>query len=413
MTRFRIYLLAQMKRVKKALPAVLIMTLLLTGCIALISKVMLIADSSSEKKQKVQIGLVGDISGSYLGFGISALQHLDSSRFAIEFIEMEEEEARDRLNHGTLSAFVIVPEGFVEAAVRGENMPLTYVSTSGSLRLGSMIMNELVNTISSLLTESQNAIYGMQNYLVNNGMSDIYWQATDELYLRFLDFILGRTSVYELEIMGLSGNLSMIGYYLCGFTVLFLLLWGIAGSPLYIKKDHALPALLSSKGQNTLSQMAGEFVAYFVLMATSFLLVIVLVAIAMGLTGFTLPEWEREGIGILFGFYVKMLPVAAVICAMQLLLFELTSDMVSGILLQFLCALSLGYLSGCFYPISFFPESIQMVQPLLPTGVAVNYGGNLLMEESTVIEMVLLLGYLVLFLVLATAVRKRKIAGNR
>ena len=413
MTRFRIYLLAQMKRVKKALPAVLIMTLLLTGCIALISKVMLIADSSSEKKQKVQIGLVGDISGSYLGFGISALQHLDSSRFAIEFIEMEEEEARDRLNHGTLSAFVIVPEGFVEAAVRGENMPLTYVSTSGSLRLGSMIMNELVNTISSLLTESQNAIYGMQNYLVNNGMSDIYWQATDELYLRFLDFILGRTSVYELEIMCLSGNLSMIGYYLCGFTVLFLLLWGIAGSPLYIKKDHALPALLSSKGQNTLSQMAGEFVAYFVLMATSFLLVIVLVAIAMGLTGFTLPEWEREGIGILFGFYVKMLPVAAVICAMQLLLFELTSDMVSGILLQFLCALSLGYLSGCFYPISFFPESIQMVQPLLPTGVAVNYGGNLLMEESTAIEMVLLLGYLLLFLVLATAMRKRKIAGNR
>lgn len=413
MTRFRIYLLAQMKRVKKALPAVLIMTLLLTGCIALISKVMLIADSSSEKKQKVQIGLVGDISGSYLGFGISALQHLDSSRFAIEFIEMEEEEARDRLNHGTLSAFVIVPEGFVEAAVRGENMPLTYVSTSGSLRLGSMIMNELVNTISSLLTESQNAIYGMQNYLVNNGMSDIYWQATDELYLRFLDFILGRTTVYELELTGLSGNLSMIGYYLCGFTVLFLLLWGIAGSPLYIKKDHALPALLSSKGQNTLSQMAGEFVAYFVLMATSFLLVIVLVAVAMGLTGFTLPEWEREGIGILFGFYVKMLPVAAVICAMQLLLFELTSDMVSGILLQFLCALSLGYLSGCFYPISFFPESIQIVQPLLPTGVAVNYGGNLLMEESTAIEMVLLLGYLLLFLVLATAVRKRKIAGNR
>ena len=122
-------------------------------------------------------------------------------------------------------------------------------------------------------------------------------------------------------------------------------------------KGHALPALLSSKGQNTLSQMAGEFVAYFVLMATSFLLVIVLVAVAMGLTGFTLPEWEREGIGILFGFYVKMLPVAAVICAMQLLLFELTSDMVSGILLQFLCALSLGYLSGCFYPISFFPEN--------------------------------------------------------
>ena len=413
MTRFRIYLLAQMKRVKKALPAVLIMTLLLTGCIALISKVMLIADSSSEKKQKVQIGLVGDISGSYLGFGISALQHLDSSRFAIEFIEMEEEEARDRLNHGTLSAFVIVPEGFVEAAVRGENMPLTYVSTAGSLGLSSMIMNELVNTISSLLTESQNAIYGMQRFLVHNGMSDIYWQATDELYFRFLDFILGRTTVYELEITGLSGNLSMIGYYLCGFTVLFLLLWGIAGSPLYIKSDHALPALLSSKGQNTFSQIAGEFVAYFVLMATSFLLVIVLVAAAMGITGFTLPEWEREGIGILFGFYVKMLPVAAVICAMQLLLFELTSDMVSGILLQFLCALSLGYLSGCFYPISFFPESIQMVQPLLPTGVAVNYGGNLLMEESTAIEMMLLLGYLLLFLVLAIAVRKRKIAGNR
>lgn len=410
MTRFRIYLLAQIKRVKKALPAVLLMTLLLTGCIALIARVMLQTESSSEKKQKVQVGLVGDITGSYLGFGISALQHLDSSRFAIEFIEMEEAEARDRLNHGTLSAFVIVPEGFVEAAVRGENMPLTYVSTAGSLGLSSMIMNELVNTISGLLTESQNAIYGMQRYIVQNDMSDIYWQATDELYLRFLDFILGRTTIYELEITGLSGNLSMIGYYLCGFTVLFLLLWGIAGSPLFIKRDHALPALLSSKGQNSFSQIAGELIAYFVMMAISFFLVIILVAAAMGITGFSLPEWEREGIGMLFIYYVKMLPVAAVICSLQLLLFELTSDMVTGILLQFLCALCLGYLSGCFYPISFFPQSIQLMQPLLPTGTAVNYAANVLLAESVVSESILMFLYLVVFLLLTAAVRKRKIS---
>ena len=405
MTRFRIYLLAQMKRIKKALPAVLLMTLLLTGCIALVAKVMMQTDSSSEKKQKVQIGLVGDISGSYLGFGISALQHLDSSRFAIEFIEMEEEEARDRLNYGTISAFVIVPEGFVEAAVCGENMPLTYVSTAGSLGLSSMIMNELVNTISSLLTESQNAIYGMQRFIAQNGMSDIYF--------RFLDFILGRTTVYELEVMGLSGNLSMIGYYLCGFTVLFLLLWGIAGSPLFIKKDRALPKLLASRQQGAFSQIVGEYVAYFVLMAASFWLVIALVALAMGITGFTLPEWEREGFGALFSYYVRMLPVAAVISAFQLLLFELTSDMVSGILLQFLSALSLGYLSGCFYPISFFPEPIQLLQPLLPTGAGVNYGGKILMSESAVFETIMMLFYLTLFLLLGTAVRKHKIANDR
>ena len=90
MTRFPIYFLSQLKRIKRVLPAIMIMTLLLVGCILLIAGGMLQSDSSSEKKQKVQVGLVGDISGSYLGFGITALQHLDSSRFAIEFIEMEE-----------------------------------------------------------------------------------------------------------------------------------------------------------------------------------------------------------------------------------------------------------------------------------------------------------------------------------
>lgn len=413
MTRFPIYFLSQLKRIKRVLPAIMIMTLLLVGCILLIAGVMLQSDSSSEKKQKVQVGLVGDISGSYLGFGITALQHLDSSRFAIEFIEMEEETARDRLNRGSLSAFVIVPDGFVDAAVRGENMPLTYVCTKGSMGLGSMIMNELVHTISGLLTESQNAIYGMQRFLLSNGKSDIYWEATDTLYFRFLDFILGRTTVYQLEMIGVSGNLSIIGYYLSGLTILFLLLWGIAGSPLFIKRDKALPKLLASKGQNAVSQILGEQLAYFVMMAASFFLVILLVSIGMALSGVTLPEWEGDGIAPLFAFYRRMLPVVAVLSAYQLFLFELTSDMVSGILLQFINALCLGYLSGCFYPISFFPKPVQLIQPLLPTGIGLNYGRKILLSESAGPELFLLLVFFAGFLLLTVAVRKYQLTKER
>ena len=406
------YVCAQLKRVLQVFPTIIVTTLLLLGCMALLMWVVLEKNSASAEKQMIQIGLAGDLEGSYLGIGIQTIQNLDSSRFAISFVDVTEEEAKEQLMQGKLSAYVVIPDGFVDSLVSGENKPITYVTSVGAPGVGSAIMNELVETISKLVVESQNEMYGTQRYMADNGMRDIYWEATDELYLQIANFILGRTQVYELETVGIVKHLSLIGYYVCGISVLFLLLWGIVCSPLFVKRSAALPKLLKSRGQNATCQVLGEYIAYVTLMLGILLLIFVLLAIAMGVTGFELPEWEHRGMGVLFLFFVKMIPVCMLMSALQFLVYEAVSGMVGSILAQFLIAISLGYLSGCLYPISFFPESVQKLAGWLPTGAAVEYAGKCLLSAPVGREFLIILVYLVVFIGVAIGLRNYKIKSS-
>lgn len=409
MKRFLIYLWIQLKRMGKTFPSILLMTLLLTGSMALLAGLMLEADASGEKKQKVEIGLVGDLSDSYLGFGIYAIKNMDSSRFAVEFRTMTQKEAAAELNAGELSAYVWIPDGFMDSIARGENKQITYVTSSGSVGLGTIIMNELAETISTLLTESENAIYGMQKFVKENGMQDRLGKATDDMNLRYINFLLNRTKLYELKVIGMSNQLSMIGYYACSIILFFLLLWGINGAALLIRKDAALPRLLAARGQGAACQVLGEYLAYLALMLASLFGIAVILQIGMKITGFQIPEWNGKEGAVLLHFMIRIIPVAAMLSAFQLWLYETVSGMVSGILLQFLCSVCLGYLSGCFYPLYFFPESIGRLARVLPTGVALKYMDSCLVSQSALGKLAVILLYLNFFLLLAILVRKRKI----
>ncbi|SHO48594.1 ABC transporter permease [Anaerocolumna xylanovorans] len=409
MENFLIYLWIQLKRMGKTFPSILLMTLLLTGSMVLLAHLLLETDASGEEKQKVEIGLVGDLSDSYLGFGIYAIKNMDSSRFAVEFQPMTEKEAIAGLNAGELSAYVSIPDGFMDSIAWGENKQITYVTSSGSVGLGTIIMNELAETISSLLTESQNAIYGMRKFVKENNMQDRLGKATDDMNLRYINFILNRASLYELKIIGVSNQLSMMGYYVCSIILFFLLLWGINGASLLIRKDAALPRLLAARGQGAACQVFGEYLAYLALMLASLFCIAVILEIGMKMTGFQIPEWKGKEGAVLLYFIIRIVPVAAMLSAFQLWLYETVSGMVSGILLQFLCSVCLGYLSGCFYPLYFFPESIEKLAGVLPTGVALKYMDSCLISQTALGKLAVILLYLTFFLLLAVLVRKRKI----
>ena len=404
---FRAYLIAQLKKVKKLIPTMFLMTLVLGGTLLIMASVLMQpSQQNTEKKSKVRVGLVGNIEDTYLGFGIVALQNLDSSRFSIDFVSLTEEEASAGINDGTLNAYVIIPDGFIDSLMTGENKKATYVTSTGGVGLGSIVMNELVDTISLFLTKSQSAIYSSQSIMRDYEIVEDFWPLSDSLYFMFLDFLMGRSATYEMDIIGFTGTLSFIQYYFCALLILFLLFWGIAASPVFIGKDRAIEKLLISKGQSVLGQVVAEFIGYFVLLSASLFLVIFLLSFKISDLGFM-------ETGELFLFYVKILPVVALVSAMQLMVFEFIQNMVSGILMQFMCCLGLGYVSGCFYPISFFPESIRLLQPFLPTGAAVNYAGACLSGEGFLKSFLIMAFYLIGFFAIMVFIRKTKQGGHR
>ena len=127
-------------------------------------------------------------------------------------------------------------------------------------------------------------------------------------------------------------------------------------------------------------------------------------------TGVSVPELSGTGAAGYVRLLYSLVPLVPVTGALLYFLSQCAENLVSGVLLTFLCAIGLGYISGCFYPLSFFPERMQRIASVLPTGGLMEYMQNVLLGSSSGFLYLLLSGWTLLFLILACLIRKLKLS---
>lgn len=133
MTRVRAYFLAQLKRTFRLAFPQLAADILICACVGLLSYLLVAQGAFAAGGARYRIGMVGDLSDSYLGFGIAALQEMDDSRFMIELVGMSEAEADEAFEKGELYAVMRVPDGLLESIVSGGNdCMITYTPAEGN-----------------------------------------------------------------------------------------------------------------------------------------------------------------------------------------------------------------------------------------------------------------------------------------
>ncbi|MGX8692750.1 MAG: hypothetical protein ACSW8E_03230, partial [Clostridia bacterium] len=255
--------------------------------------------------------------------------------------------------------------GFAEAMMVGEHRPITYVSASGGADIGAQLMRELAETISGLVLETENAVYGAQDFVAERLPGVNPYQAGDRMVYRYALRLMDRERLYEPETVEADGALSLPAWYLCGLSLLFLMLWAISCAPLFAGRSRELGRLLQADGLGAAGQVLAEFLSYVLLMLFGLLGAGLLAGLLLGRFGLQIPELESTG---LLRFAFGALPTALMICALQFFLFELAAGTVGGVLLQFLSAVLQGYLAGCFYPTSMFPDGLRRLGAALPAG---------------------------------------------
>lgn len=410
MNRTYSYFCVQLKRVLKVLPMQLLVNLVVCICVGGLAFFFVRDGVLASGELKYRIGVVGDMSDSYLGFGIRTLQAVDDARFMVELVSVSEDEARKAFQKGELYAFLRIPDGLIESIESGANdRPVTYVAVEGQKGIGSIVMNEIVDVVSDLVTRSQSGIYGMQKIFVDSGRTEGFWEATEQLNLRYFDIVLNRRKFYDMEILGISNGLSTEGYYFCSILVFFLLLSGINNSLLFSRRSDELPRFLAARGIGAMGQITGEYLAYVGMVTAGVLEIFLMLAVVFGNKIFYIAEWEGMGAEPLFCFFLKFFPVVLLISAMQFLLYELVSNIVSSMMLQFLCGVGMGYLSGYFYPANFFPDTLRKIGEVLPTGVALCCTDNSVTGNTSWAATVGGLLYLLCFWGLSILVRKSRI----
>lgn len=410
MKRFYEYTNAQIKRSLRFFPFIFLVTLVMCIAIALLLVALINTDGNDTDQQKLKIGITGSYEDTYLGFGLSAIQSFDSSRFALELIEFDEDEARARLKKGEIVGYVSLPENFIDNAVHGHIGKLSFVTNHSNADIVNVFKEEVLELVSAIIVESQKGVYAMQDAMSDIGANanDIY-DETVILSAEYINLTLNRTNALKVEIIGVSDNLSFAGYMFSGLSILLMLLSGIVTAPLFIRRDASLYKLLSANRCKSISQISGEYISFFITMLINNSVLLFALMLGAGKLTNAIPELSLLGIPGILGLILKFTPAIALITSFQFFMYQISDSIVSGVLIQFIAAAILGYVSGCFYPISFFPELIQNASHFIPSGIARSYLASLITGKSAPSDIAAIFLYFIAFISLSIFVRERKI----
>lgn len=389
------YFVCQLKRLGRLLPVLLLVMAVLVGGIKLVYQTMVTQWFAPEKTEKLSVGMVGTASDRLLGMGMNALLSMDSSEISVEFLQMEEPQARTALEKGEITAYIVFPEGFMDKALMGEITPLQFVSAAGSENIVSLVKDELTSVIANMLLVSEQGAFALGDVLDENGLSEISYAKVNGLALRYAKQIMDRAEIYTAEQLGVSGGLNFEQYLLSGLSVVFLFFMTLPFAAVFVREDSFMEQLLKSKRIGAVKQVVIEIVAYFII-----ILILVLIPLML------LSEYSVVS---LFG----VLPVIFCICAISYFIFSLTQDMLSGVLLQLLVSVALCFVSGCMYPVYFFPVSVQNLSGYLPAAMARNYIAGLITGRENTEGLLPMLTIGLVLLLVSILIRYFRIGGKK
>ena len=364
----RTYFSLQFKRVMKVFPFVLLVTLVLFAALAVLLSGLMRSFNNSEKNAVFKVGITGDTDNEMLQLAIVAFQSFDESRFSVEFVEMEKTAADTALYTGEISAYLELPEDFVEKAMRGEIEPMYYVTTAGSNNIVHMFKNEITALVTDVVVSSQQGSFGLQEALDDNDVAGSHGELVNALAIEYVNLVLKRTEAITVDELGISEGMRTGEYYLCGMTLLFLMLLGLPYVAVYARQDRALNVLLLSRGVSGMRQLWDEWLSHFLsLLCLAAVVFVPVLAFSATVDNATLQmlstdEWLH--------YILCFIPVLVMVSTFNLFIFEIGGNVVSSALLHFFSVLCMCYVSGCFYPVYTFPKVVQTVEQFLPTGVA-------------------------------------------
>ena len=394
------YYQLQCKRLLRYLPGVLLATLILLGGLFMAYRMLVNKSDSDAKNQKVSIALCGETDHPFLQMGITAMASFDSSQMALDVVEMEEADAARELAAGRIAAYAVIPPGFIEAAFAGDILQIDFYSTNGATGLVSIVKEELSRVISNLLLESQKGVYAVWDGLIDNDLRGKASGQMDQMAITYVDYILVRDRLYTVEELGIGDALGMDGYILCGLGVLFLLLLCLPFAAQMIPGDPALGRLLCSKRKPAWKQAIYDFLAYGTTLLCLCIIVVLLAFIFMP--------------GVLTVFMVfRMLPVLLFAAAFSFMIYSLSRDIIGGVMLQFFVSLILSFVSGCLYPVYFFPVRVQQLAQWLPTGLARTQLAGCITGSTPTWTLPLLLSYCLVMTGIGVVARMQHIRGVR
>ncbi|MDO4615254.1 MAG: ABC transporter permease [Lachnospiraceae bacterium] len=360
MRAFFYYFNMEWKRMRRLIPGILLVSL-----VAALAAGILYRNSDSEETtaEPMAVGIVSDEGNlPFLSMGFQLAAQTEDLKNLLTFQDVGEEEGQEMLEAGTLGALVIFQDNYVRNVYYGTEEPIIIRFGSSQSGIASVLVRELTDVVAQYLLESRSAVYAMQDLYTASGLE--YGSAPDELSETLLLRIVGRTNAIKTETVNATDGLSASVYYFCAAVVLILLFWGMISGAVLGKDGSTMRMLLRRTLLSLPSQYLAKLLALFAMFLCNYLVLGGLGIAAVRAAGMDIPAAE-----VIFRGIPGLIPTAA----LAILVFELSGDGIGGMLFLFFSTVICAFLSGFFYPLSYFPFWMQRASCILPTRILLEF----------------------------------------
>ena len=344
--------------------------------------------------------MVGNIENKYMKLGVEMLNNMDASRFSVKFESLDEEKAKKALREGRIAGYFKIDKDFIEALEKGENRPVEYISSGAGMI--SALSKEVASVFSTLLVNSERAIYATDNYLIDHPQVYNRERANTEFNIELLKNVMSRGKIYDVKSIDTVSGLSDTDNYICGMSVLFMMLTGLGLGGLLCKKNESLLRVLKSRGLS----YGDSLIADMFVISLYIILTVLIFTGGMALTGAILPG--NHNFVNLFEYCKDIVFLSVMFASMHLFIYEIIYKRVVAVLAELLLSISLGYIGGCIYPISFFPDIIRKLSIFLPSGAGIQVISDGMGYSVDIFCFIIILLYSILFIGGVYALRNKR-----
>ena len=232
-------------------------------------------------------------------------------------------------------------------------------------------MNELSKEVASvfsvLIVNSERVIYAVDEYLSEH--KNVYDRETanTELNMSLLKNVFTRGKIYNIETKALTGEVSVKDNYICAMIIILTALSGVGLGSLLSGKKDTLQEVLKSRGLSYISSIICELIT-----VTLYILILIIFGFGIFLLAINFLQDKSFISPDYFEFFCNIFAVSIMFASMHLFIYELIYQRVTAVLTEIILGISLCYIGGCIYPLSFFPDIIQKISVFLPSTAGKN-----------------------------------------
>lgn len=398
------YIRLECKRMLRSLPGValglLFLIVMVSGTLALCYYGI-----THQEKEPVAVGIVAREGEPFVDWMIQTVNEMENTQSSFRFQRVSSDESDMLLNQGEITVAFIIPRDYIKSIINGSNKHITIRFARGQQTIVGFLLRELSAAASSFILNSEAGLYSLQDYYDKYNLPD---KDKDELELnlQYIQEIARLDRGVELEEIETVNSGSALASSFLSALVLLLILLGIPWGKVLTSQNRAFKNQLYLANIGAGKQTAASLLALF--LASSILYMAAGIIFPLGISGISanilmLPTVQiGDALFCLFGW----LPILLMALTFMQLIYEITGDTLSGVLLLFFAALVMGLCSGCFYPFQYLPMAMQYVGRLLPVYQAKEYGISVLNQEIDGGAFLFTLGYSGIFCVLCVLLRK-------